>query len=247
MYWQGGDESVERISSSQRLRSNYRVGIARLDCFGRARAQGSQSRLLQPALQRELHRARRIGRAISTRSPPEQSVIPWSDQKACIASLVHYIEGSVEDAERYAAAVERALDRWDAQMPHPLLNRHRATKTHRTWRASRCSCTFPPSGRRVPLGGCRFAPHDFAIRDHPMCRLIVVRPVSNLDECLRFLHPGVATVGIYPDSCRLALRDRVAARGVSNVVPLGHAGRSRGRQLADGMLVLSELVDWKNG
>ena len=80
-----------------------------------------------------------------------------------------------------------------------------------------------------------------------MCRLIVVRPVLNLDEALRFLHPGVATVGIFPDKSRLSLRDRVAARGVSNIVPLGHAGAAAAGSSHDGMLVLSELVDWKNG
>jgi Acyl-CoA reductase (LuxC) len=75
----------------------------------------------------------------------------------------------------------------------------------------------------------------------------VVRPVADLDECLRFLHPAVATVGIFPDSRRVAFRDRVAARGVSNVVPLGHAGAAAAGSSHDGMLVLSELVDWKNG
>jgi len=74
-----------------------------------------------------------------------------------------------------------------------------------------------------------------------------VRPVAKLEDGLRFLHPGVATVGIFPKSRRTALRDRVAARGVSNVVPIGHGGAAAVGSSHDGMLVLSELVDWKNG
>ncbi|HEY0759561.1 MAG TPA: acyl-CoA reductase [Acidisarcina sp.] len=169
------------------------------------------------------------------------------NQKACIASLVHYVEGSVEDAERYAEAVERALARWDAQLSHPLLNSHRAL-LKRMERGVFLDATVRfHQVAGAYRSGVVIAPHDFGIKDHPMCRLIVVRPVSDLDECLRFLHPGVATVGIFPDDRRQSLRDRVAARGVSNVVPLGHAGAAVAGSSHDGMLVLSELVDWKNG
>ena len=141
----------------------------------------------------------------------------------------------------------RAPSNADAQMPHPLLNRHRA-------QLKRIERGVLPDARvyfhQVDgsyRSGVVVAPHDFAIKDHPMCRFIVVRPVPNLEECLRFLHPGVATVGIFPETCRLSLRDQVAARGVSNVVLLGHAGAAAAGSSHDGMLVLSELVDWKNG
>ena len=169
------------------------------------------------------------------------------NQKACVSSLVHYVEGSVEDAERYAAAVERTLARWDAEFPHPLLNRHR-NLLKRLERGALLDARvhFHEVGGEY-RSGVVVAPHEFAIKDHPMCRLIIVRPVSSLDECLRFLHAGVATVGIFPEDRRRTLRDRVAARGVSNVVPLGHGGAAAVGSSHDGMLVLSELVDWKNG
>jgi hypothetical protein len=249
VYWQGGDENVERIlffpgafdrivvwgapDSIASVRA--RAGFTKIICFN--------PRYSVSFIGRDALRDNDLDE-VAARAVCDSMV---ENQKACIASLVHYIEGSLEDAERYAAAVERALDRWDAQMPHPLLNRHRGllkriergvlldarVRFHQVDGAFR--------------SGVVIAPHDFAIKDHPMCRLIVVRPVSDLDECLRYLHPGVATVGIFPDSCRLALRDRVAARGVSNVVPLGHAGAAAAGSSHDGMLVLSELVDWKNG
>ena len=39
----------------------------------------------------------------------------------------------------------------------------------------------------------------------------------------------------------------LAAHGVSNVVPLGHAERGFAGMPHDGMRVLAELVEWTNG
>jgi hypothetical protein len=249
VYWQGGDESVERHlffpnafdrivvwGSPDSIASvRERAGFTKVICFN--------PRYSVSFIGRDALSGNNLDEA-AARAVCDSMV---ENQKACIASLVHYIEGGLEDAERYAAAVERALESWDAQLPHPLLNRHRA-QIKRIERGGILDA-------RVRLhhvdGAYRsaviVAPHDFAIKDHPMCRLIVVRPIPNLDEALRFLHPGVATVGIFPEKCRLSLRDRVAARGVSNIVPLGHAGAAVAGSSHDGMLVLSELVDWKNG
>lgn len=169
------------------------------------------------------------------------------NQKACIASLVHYVEGDVAAAERYAAAVGRALARWDALAPNPLVDRHRG-QLRRLERGLLGDAAI--AFRRTPDGafssGVIVAAHDFAIKDHPMCRLVIVRPVDRLEDCLAYFHHGVATVGVFPESRRIALRDPIAARGVSNVVPLGHAGCGAVGTGHDGMLVLSELVDWKN-
>jgi hypothetical protein len=169
------------------------------------------------------------------------------NQKACIASLVHYVEGSVADAKRYAAAVQKALEGWDASMAHPLLNRHRG-QLKRLERGILLDAQVEYHHVDGDFrSGVVVAPHEFAIKDHPMCRLVVVRPVSDLDDCLRFLHPGVATVGVFPEARRRAMRDAIGARGVSNIVPLGHGGSGPVGSAHDGMLVLSELVDWKNG
>ena len=97
------------------------------------------------------------------------------------------------------------------------------------------------------LSGAIVVPHAFKIGDHPMARLIVVRPVERLEDTVRWFHHGVATVGVHPEPRRLQLRDLVAAHGVSNVVPLGQSARTFSGMSHDGMVVLSELVDWKNG
>lgn len=86
---------------------------------------------------------------------------------------------------------------------------------------------------------------EFNILDHPMSRLVVVRPVQNLQDALHYLHAGVSTVGVYPEARRLDLLDAIAARGVSSILPLGGCERVFPGSPQDGMLTLSELVDWK--
>jgi len=251
VYWRGGDENVERILFLPGAFDRIVVwGAPDSVASVRARARFTKVICFNPRYSVSVigHEAFDEGEGgldeVAARAVCDSMV---ENQKACVASLVHYIEGSVEDAERYAAAVERSLARWDAQLPHPLLNRHRSL-LKRIERGALLDARV----RYHEVGGAYHsgvvvAPHEFAIKDHPMCRLIIVRPVPSLDECLRFLHPGVATVGIFPDDRRRALRDRVAARGVSNIVPLGHGGAAAAGSSHDGMLVLSELVDWKNG
>jgi hypothetical protein len=251
VYWRGGDENIERILFLPGAFDRIVVwGAPDSIASVRARARFTKTLCFNPRYSVSLIGHDAFGGRegdldeVAARAVCDSMV---ENQKACVASLVHYIEGSVEDAERYAAAVERSLARWDARSPHPLLNRHRSLlKRIERGALLDARVRFHEVGGAY-RSGVVVAPHEFAIKDHPMCRLIIVRPVSRLDECLRFLHPGVATVGIFPDNRRRTLRDRVAARGVSNIVPLGHGGAAAVGSSHDGMLVLSELVDWKNG
>jgi hypothetical protein len=90
-------------------------------------------------------------------------------------------------------------------------------------------------------------PTEFDISSHPMCRCVVVRRVESLRDALAFLHSGVSTVGVYPEARRVELLDEIAARGVSNVLPLGECERAYAGMPHDGMRILSELVSWTNG
>jgi hypothetical protein len=248
VYWQGGDESIERMlflpgafdrivvwgSPDSVASVRERARFTKILCFN---PRYSVSFVGREAFESDLD-------AVAARAVCDSMV---ENQKACIASLVHYVEGGPVEAERYAAAVSRALAGWDERMPHPLLDRHRG-QLKRLERGVLLDAQV--SYHRVDddvRSGVVVAPHEFAIKDHPMSRLVIVRPVKSLDDCLRFLHPGVATVGVFPEPRRRAMRDAVAARGVSNIVPLGHGGSAAIGSAHDGMFVLSELVDWKNG
>ena len=168
-------------------------------------------------------------------------------QKACIASQIHYLEADQQGAERYAAALRDELGRWDGFAP-AALSRSQQGQMRRMKRGSFLGATwFENRADGEFHSAVVVMPREFNITEHPLCRLIVVRPVASLEHALRFLHAGVATAGVYPEPRRRQLAVRIAARGVSNVPPLGQAGYTYPGMPHDGMLVLSELVDWKTG
>jgi len=168
------------------------------------------------------------------------------NQKACIASLVHYVEGTEEEALKYAETLAGVMKRWDAAMPNysPPFITGRIRKLRRGKLAG--SRWFPNYHNGQFQSAVIYVDGQMDMMDHPMWRVIIVRRVDSLEDCLKYLRPEVSTVGIYPEERRIALRDHVAARGVSNVVPLGQNERFVLGAPHDGMMVFSELVDWKN-
>jgi hypothetical protein len=169
------------------------------------------------------------------------------NQKACISSLVHYVEGTEEQAAQYAEYLRQALEKWDKEIPNfvspsakgQVKRMKRGRYANAKWFINSQNDDFT-SGVVVITG-------EFDILDHPTSRLVVVRPVSALNEALKYIHQGVSTVGIFPEERRLALRDRILARGVSSVLPLGQCESVFAGMPHDGMIVLSQLVDWKVG
>jgi hypothetical protein len=247
VYWQGGDESIERILFAPNAFDRIVVwGSPETVTAVQSRALYTRTVSLNP----------RYGVSLISRnaweSNPEEIVLKSSvdsliyNQKACTASLVHYIEGTEEQANRYAELLCQAFNKWDRAVPQfippavkGLLKRLRRGKySSARWYINSREDEF--------ASGAVVVTEDFDILDHPMCRLVVVRPVDDLKDTLKFLHQGVSTVGVYPEERRVELRDKILARGVSNVFPLGQCERLFPGIPHDGMPVLSQLVDWKN-
>ena len=183
-------------------------------------------------------------------------VLVWN-QRACIASLVHYVEADAggqgtaaggDAADRWAAALREALAAADRLAPSaPSLVA--LGQIQRMRRGSMIGARWHWVGGpgRDARAAVVVAPGPFDLSSHPLSRVVIVRRVARLDDALALLHRGVSTVGVHPESRRLALRDPVAARGVSNIVPLGHAERAFAGMPHDGMRVLSDLVEWTTG
>jgi Acyl-CoA reductase (LuxC) len=183
-------------------------------------------------------------------------VLVWN-QRACIASLVHYVEADAggqneaaggDVADRWAAALRVALtaaDRLAPSAPSPAA----LGQIQRMRRGSLVGARWHWVGGpgRDARAAVVVAPGPFDLSSHPLSRVVIVRRVARLDDALALLHRGVSTVGVHPEPRRLALRDPVAARGVSNIVPLGHAERAFAGMPHDGMRVLSGLVEWTTG
>lgn len=169
----------------------------------------------------------------------------WN-QKACIASLIHYVEGDEERVSAYAEALQAELARWDRIAPN-FVPPEAVGRIRRMRRGKLVRARWLINDRDGDLSSAVVvAPGEVDLLDHPMSRLVIVRMVSRLEEALVFLHQGVSVVGVFPESRRKELCDRVVARGVTSVFPLGCCERIFAGMAHDGMKVLSELVDWKN-
>jgi hypothetical protein len=169
------------------------------------------------------------------------------NQKSCSASLVHYVEGSEEQIEEYGQRLREVLKEWDQLAPQfispstrgQLKRLRRGKYFNAKWLINAIDDEF--------TSGAVIMPDEFDILDHPMCRLVVIRRVDNLRDVFKYLHHGVSTVGVYPEERRQELLESIATRGVSNILPLGHCERVFSGAPHDGMMVLNQLVDWKNG
>jgi hypothetical protein len=138
------------------------------------------------------------------------------------------------------------LGRWDTLAP-PFVAPATRGQLKRLQRGKYAGADWHTNQRDDAFSsGVAVLAREFDILDHPMCRLVLVRPVDDLREALPAMNAAVSTVGVYPETRRLALRDAIGARGVSNILPLGECERVYPGAPQDGMLVLSELVDWKN-
>jgi hypothetical protein len=175
----------------------------------------------------------------------------WN-QKACIASSVHYVEGDDEQVMAYAGALQKELAEWDRVAPNFLdpaaqgqIRRLRRGKLlNAQWLANKQN-----EGDKKNEGVSSVVivvKGEFDMMDHTLSRMVIVRQVSRLEDALPFLNESVSTVGVFPESRRMELCDRILARGVSTSYPLGMGDRMSTGLAHDGMKVYSELMDWKN-
>ncbi len=167
-----------------------------------------------------------------------------ANQRACMSSLVHFVEGSEEHVLRYCEALAGALARWDHALPHvlppPTLGQVRLLR-----RGPLIRGTWFVNGSRPQItSAVVYAREPFDLAEHPMSRFVVVRRVDDLEQAVAQMSSSVSTVGVYPNQALHRLRDPIAAAGVSNIFGLGECERTYAGMPHDGMRVLSELVNW---
>ncbi|SHK11172.1 Acyl-CoA reductase (LuxC) [Desulfatibacillum alkenivorans DSM 16219] len=170
-----------------------------------------------------------------------------ANQKACIASQIHYIEAEEDQAKSYAQALQRALAAFDRASPN-YVDPFFVGEIKRVMRGVLIDGDwFVNSEEGRFCSGVVLVDREIPLSAVTMQRMIIVRRLDRLESALPYLHSGVSTVSMSPLSVKERLRDEIAARGVSNIVDLGHSGTMFPGMSHDGMMALSELVDWKNG
>jgi len=245
-YWPGGDEAIESVLLSHRAFERIVVWGSRasVDAVA-ARAAGTKTLVFNPRYGVSL-----LGRAAlapdmidEAARRAAQDTFVWN-QQACIASLVHYAEGSGAEIDRYCAALTRELALWDAAHGHrpdrAMVGRIRTAR-----RGELADGKWTVNGPPVaPTSAVVRMDRGFDLSAHPQARVVVVRAVGDLTETLNLMHSGVSSVGVFPLERLDGLRDAICGRGVTSVIPLGEADTLFAGSPHDGMRALSELVSW---
>jgi hypothetical protein len=248
VYWQGGDKTIEDILFQPDAFDRIVVwGNPATMISVQSRALFTRTICLNPRYGVSL-----IGREAFPDNMEEAALkvsldVMAHNQKACTSSLMNYVEGTEEQANEYAGILCKMLNRWDQEMSN-FISPSAIGQIKRMRRGRYADARWYINNRGDDFSsGVAVIPGEFDILDHPMCRLVIVKPVASLEDALKNMNQSVSTVGVYPEKRRLELSDRMLARGVSNVLPLGQCERIYAGMPHDGMLVLSQLVDWKNG
>ena len=162
-------------------------------------------------------------------------------QEACGSSRVQFIEGSVEEADRYCAELLDQL-RFQAETagggrvtPSDLREEVNALRLmdpeYRVW--------GEPDGRGLVVRSEEPVQFDL------ISRTVNVVPVANAIEAAKYVNVATQTVGVYPAQRKVGLRDALCAGGAQRVTTLGAGGArpSFGRP-HDGFYPLNRMVRW---
>lgn len=248
VYWKGGDRSVEDVLFQQGAFDRILVwGSPEAVRSVAERAHGTKVIFLNPRYGLSL-----IGREAFDADPITAARLAVTDsmiwnQRACTSSLVHYVEGSEEQALVYCRRLQDAIAEWDRALPQQLSPATQGT-IRMLKRTQMLGGRWFESGTPMQTkSAVVYMPGEFDLSCHPMCRLIVVRRVNDARNIMRYLSGHVSAIGVYPEKLRVELRDEIAACGVSNISALGDCERSYAGMPHDSMRLLSELVAWTNG
>jgi len=246
-YWKGGDESVEgRIFLPQYF--------DKLIAWGGESAIRNALRNLGPGLELISFDPKSsislIGREVFASDQALRDVVEYAasdatvfDQQACTSSRFQFVEGTAEEIDRYCALLQQAMgkERFTAsatRVPVPAALREEIS-----------SLAEMPAFYGVwgdGEGGGVVIRSDDPVDFYPDHKVVNVVPVSRLEDALRYINIATQTVGIYPETRKIALRDAVAEAGAQRVVSLGAAVHVEQGLPHDGFRPLQRFVRWVN-
>jgi hypothetical protein len=191
-----------------------------------------------------------IGREVfdSEESLQEAAVAGATDatlynQEACVAARFQYVEGDLDQVDRYCAALQAELgvERRTATaggLPVPTELREELEVLADLPSLYGIWGSFDGTGLVVRSD----EPLDVTIEG----KVVNVVHVPSLADAVQYADVATQTVGVYPASRKAELRDALASAGVQRVVPLGSAGLMPAGLPHDGFLPMHRFVRWVN-
>lgn len=248
VYWRGGDAQVE----SQLLRPQY---FDKLVAWGGESALRGAKQYIGPGFELVAFDPKTsismIGREAFADEDTLQQVAAWAgtdatpmNQGACVSSRIQYVEGTVEQVDRYCALLHRQLGverTFCSVFGQPVTGELRdqiemlgqLEPDYRVWGK------FDGSGIVVRSID---DPVDF----YPDRKVVNVVRVDSLEGAMRHVNVATQTVGLYPPARKAQLRDALASAGVQRVVALGGALGPDAGLAHDGFFPLHRFVRWVN-
>jgi hypothetical protein len=165
------------------------------------------------------------------------------NQEACVASRFQFIEGDLDDIDRYCEALvaELGVERRTAtavgapvptEMREELEVLRQLPSLYKMWGRYDGSGLVIRSEEPIDL--------------HPNGKVVNVVPVTSLQDAVQFADVATQTVGVYPASRKVEVRDALASAGVQRIVPLGGAGQMPPGFPHDGFIPMHRFVRWVN-
>jgi hypothetical protein len=244
VYWRGGDDAVERIL----YRPQY---FDKLVAWGGGDAINSVMKYIGPGFHLISFDPKTsismVGREVfdSDENLAEAAELNARDvsilnQEACVCSRFTFIEGTPEEADRYAEALAERLriDRFDEGTPRPLEMELKEQIDVLRMMDDEYGVFGKSDGRGIAIRSEE--PVDF----HPLQKTSNVVCVPDLMDAMKYVNVATQTVGVYPFDRMPELRDHLASGGAQRVVRLGEAGPSAIGNPHDAMYPLHRFVHW---
>jgi Acyl-CoA reductase (LuxC) len=246
-YWRGGDAKVEGLL----FRPQF---FDKLVAWGGESTIKSAKQYIGPGFElvafdpktsisligREAFESDAVLADVAERAAADATIM---NQQACASSRVQFVEGNVQQVDRYCALLQARLG---------------------VERETTSACGNPlPGELRDEIDGLRdMQPHyrvwggyegkglvirsDEPVDFHPDGRVVNVVPVESLTAAVHRANVATQTVGVYPPSRKVELRDALAAAGAQRVVELGKAIAFEVGIPHDGFYPLQRFVRWVN-
>jgi hypothetical protein len=244
-YWRGGDERVE----SNLYRAQY---FDKVVAWGGEASMRHIQKYIGPGLElisfdpktsfslvgREAFASDENLRDAARRAAEDVKVF---NQDACVCSRFQFVEGSVEEVDRFCALQLAALGEdshyGDGVGPVPPKEvREEIDMLGMLEPVYRVFGTF--DGRGVIVRS------DEPVGFHPIGKVINVVPVQSLADGVARANVATQTVGVYPPSRKAELRNALAGAGVQRIVPLGGAQEGGMGHPHDAFYPLQRFVRW---
>lgn len=246
-YWRGGDAKIEGM-------------LFRPQFFDKLVAWGGGSTILNaqkyigPGFElvafdpktsisligREAFESDEILAEVADRAATDATIV---EQQACASSRFQFVEGSVEQVDRYCALLQQRMgverQHCTAEgrpLPQQLREEVEGLRDmedyYRVWGDYR--------GQGVVIRS------EEPVEFHPDNRMVNVIPVKSLDEGVRHANVATQTVGVYPPARKAELRNALASMGVQRIVDIGSAVAMETGMPHDGFMPLHRFVRWVN-